>query len=464
MDESTLWHLIFCSLIALPAIAHSFSVYRSKSAISVVDLAYWITSAYFGCGPWVAFAYGKGELPFEEFDVLGWTYLSIGLFLVGLRVSKIFTSGKSLQRTNSGLFHLLQSTSAVSLPSLVSYYAAVWTIRLLLGNVYGIGISGTVTEESLATLPYYLFVISSLLEVVAFACILCASGLLFAESRKRRVALLMICVELIWLFGQGRRWVLGLVVVMGLAFLATGRRPKIAHLFSGCMLLGLLIFWAFPAFLSFRSQYLSSSTQGTVADLLEAGRAVATESGEESKYAFRENMAERPLIVGFNFRITEAQKNMDFMWGKAFGNTFLWTVPSFLYPAKFRLLPSEENIQHYYDLEVFDTSSNWPAYASADFGWLGALLVGCLFGCLLAGLQHLAIAQSKACPFLGFCILGVAVSGAITVEETPIFVWGSLRSLLLITVFLKLIAPLFDITGFLNRFRPAGAVNALQNF
>ncbi|MDB6030289.1 MAG: hypothetical protein JWM16_627 [Verrucomicrobiales bacterium] len=447
MDGSTNWHLVLCSLIAVVALSHAFCVYHKKQPIAVVDLACWVTSAYFGLGPWVAFVYGKGRLPQEDFDILTFTYLSIGLFLVGLYCAKIFSPKKldNEGQRQTGLFHLLQNTPSVSFTALLVFCGLVWAVRVLLAFQFGIGLSGTVTEEALSNMPYAVFIIYSIFDSVAFACAFCAAGFLFHAPKKKWQALFIVLLELIWAYGQGRRWVLGLLVVVTLAFLSTGRRPKLSHLICSGALVGFLVLWAFPAFLAFRTQYLSSSSnREALSSIFEVGKDIATAEMAETSDMYRENMAERPLIVGFNFRILEAQNNCELMWGHAFANTFIWIIPSVFYPAKASvLLQSEENIQHHYGLPLVDTSSNWPAYATADFGWCGPLFVGFLLGVLISLLEGFAWSQAKLYPLLGFCTLGVAVNIAITVEETPLFAWENIRNLILLSIFLKITIPLF---------------------
>src|SRR5882762_4635787 len=238
MDASTNWHLAFSSVIAAAAGFHGCRKVKLGRSLDAIDVSFCVLSAFFGLGPWVACYYGKGSLPFEEVNLLAVTYGGLGLFLLGLLCAKLarpFAIHNATGRT-SGLFHLFQHAGEVSFGALAFFYGAAWAVRLFLAARYGMSISGTVNEETLSSLPYFWFVVSCISDVIAFACLVCCSGTLFCEPKKARSALLVVLPEFIWLFSQGRRWVLAFFVVLALAFLASQRRIKIKHLLGGTII------------------------------------------------------------------------------------------------------------------------------------------------------------------------------------------------------------------------------------
>jgi hypothetical protein len=445
MSHSTIIHLLLASGILFHGAFHGF---RRRSTFALNDLALCMTAAFFGIGPWLAFFYGRGTLPEYELVYLLKVYACLDLYLWGLafvrRLAPLFGFARKngQQSAPTSLFDTLKEAGRISPTFLISVYGSVWGIRLLLGLRYGIFVSGTATAENMEMLPYLVFAAATVLEVVAYACVLWASTVLWTASKRRGFAGALLLLELMWMSLQGRRWILALITMVFLGYLATSGRLRLRVAAVGAAVVFVLVVWLFPGFASFRDHYLRVYT---VQDALPSiGSAVRSMSVDDVQIASQQHiLRERPLIVGFNLAIAEGQAEHGLMMGQALLNALVRVIPSVFYPAKTsQILQPEEQVQTFYNVRVKDTSSNWPAYGMADLGIIGGLAAGLLVGGIMLFVQWLAATRLPVSRFLTLCMLGGMIMDAAFVEETPVHLFSTLRVLVLLNLVLWLPAVL----------------------
>src|ERR1043166_8955683 len=122
---------------------------RRKDTVHPIDLAIWMTSLFFGIGPWVAFAMSSGEALPKPASVVLLAYLGIASFLAGLSLGAMaLTSGANRRARVMGTMpahslrlSLLQSEAASIWPVLVSFAVGV-AVKFYVGIKYGRFIGG----------------------------------------------------------------------------------------------------------------------------------------------------------------------------------------------------------------------------------------------------------------------------------------------------------------------------------
>ncbi len=390
-----------------------------------IQLAFWITVIFFGFGPWVALLYGGSKaLSLGDSEALLLAYGGVGLFLIGLLMGGKLSAAHRANvstATTTPFGDSIRSAPCVSSYAVATIYVGIWITRLIIGVQYGMIVSGTQTPDNLAELPYLLVVMKSMIDVFVYGCLLWSNGIIWQNLRTKYVAWSIMVLELGWMFFQGRRWIFAFFIIMAAGFVLCRHQFRWRFAVGGVAVIAFLVMVAFPKFYEFRLGYWHNyERDGAISGIQETLAEMSWNPvHRESQQRYQENMKDRPLIIGFNTDIIEAQRDYGYMCGNAIANSLLWTVPSFLNPNKFKMLRDEENIQVFYHLPQFDTSSNWPAFGCADFGIIGAFLAGVLLGATMGGVERLAGAVIQKSVFFGLCLMGGMVAVATSVEVTP---------------------------------------------
>ena len=428
---------------------------RSGRGIGVMDVTLGMCGLFFGLGPWGAFIYGGGRLPEVEGDILMWTYGGIYLFIMGVYIGGRLSARKTAageeteDADEAGLMAAVQRVDWASTKVMGGCYGLVWGMRLLLGVKYGMFFSGTSSLERVTAVPYPVTVANMLLQVAAWGCLLYGCIIIWRGRSKQGLPWVILVMEILWAFVKGRRPIFSIVIFSIVVFLAHRHRLKLRHglglILTGAVLLG----WIYPLFMTIRSEYAYSDPYGTaLGRFVETAQEAIPQQDQEETYDnleshYRENMAQRFIAtIRFNGNILEGQRNHPLMWGEAMWSTFVWNVPSILYPGKLSMQAPEQLIQDYYDLSYEDAASSWPGYGCADFGVLGAGLAGVLMGLVMGLLENRIRGLMERYPFVGLCLAGGLVNIAVTVESSPNKLWGFIRSMIIIYVMARVVSEL----------------------
>ena len=407
---------------------------------------------YFGLGPWVAFVYGNGSLPYEPENLLFYTYLIVFTYILGIWLVGSFATTawgmfprQNVHDRNSTITGIFQQFRIIDWKLVTAIAGLVWTVRIFLGLHYGLFSSGTGSMETMMSLPYHMVIISHLAIAISIGCLVWSSAAIWSNKSlfTRLAALVILILEFSWAFASGRRWMLMWLVFIFFGFLSSGRRLRIRYLLLFIFTTGLIVNFIFPLFFSVRTVFFSKNIESrNVVEHFGKSVVLAYESRDEVlKENFRENMSERPLGAReFICRIREGLEKKPPMMGKAIVSTFLYTVPSIIYPGKRKQLETEQSIQNYFQLPMHDTANTWPATGCADFDLLGGLIAGLILGLwiILIQLWYQSIAFRH--PFVSLTVLGNAMFSLMQVEASPTVFWGIVRNLVIVWLIAKFIS------------------------
>ena len=409
---------------------------------SSINLAFWMSALFFGLGPWAALYYGRGKL--ETFDIksLSLAYIGVLFYLGGLSFSrkflpsKIKNHSKFLNRENC--FKVLgDSVGLIHPEKTLLVYAFVLLVRCYSAFHFGI-LLDQVNDERIKDLPYVVVTVRALADILDLGCVLWSCLFFWKYPLKRKVPILLLVSEFFFSIFQGRRQMLFLFIILGLGFYFSSFKPRRKYTVALLVIFFTLNIFLFPFFVQMRSSHISSNANNAAAEIEDTFLELQSES-QEIKNIYSENMAKRPLIIRFNCQILQQEEIYGWMMGQAFLSTFIWIIPSAIFPQKHEMLQPEQSVENHFGLPMIDTSSNWPAYGCADFGLLGGWAAGLLIGLVLSLLERISFWFLKHSTFLALCSMQAALALSMCVEAEPTLAWTYLRSLFLFALLYKII-------------------------
>lgn len=427
MDTTALELSLGTSLLVL-CLFLSRRLFSSLGNVSLLELAILSYGLYFGITPWIAWLYAGGSLPSEEPQLLQDTYLTIALHVLGMSclwwasAPQIATRNGSTRSRSTALQHLIPDLKRIPQSAILIAYIAVLAVRVILAFQYGILFSGTVVEERVLAIPYYLAALSSLTEAISSGCLLWASTAFNHENGRQRrwLALIILSTEFVWSFIRGRRWLLTWFVFVWLGRIITGQKFKLKQTVLAVAGGVVLVSVIFPYFLAVRNVYSDSPS---AVDALKTAVIQAYYTGDSVEHRYTENMSTRPLVSRFITRILDSQENRDPMMGDALISTFVWAIPTVVYSDKRERPQTEALIQQYYGIPVLDASISWPAVGVSDFGLMGGLLSGLCVGLFLILAQIIVLSVRQRQPLSTLLICGLLLNLILQAEINPTSYW-----------------------------------------
>lgn len=435
--NSQILQLTFATVILLLGLAKAWLLLARVGHLTLVGIAFVMTAAAFGTGPWLAYSYSGGVLISYTSSAVVNAYTCILLFLAGLHVcEKWISPGGRVKGADALLVTLSHNAAQLKWFVPFGFYVLVWVLRFHLANNYGVLSSGTGTAENLAAIPYVITVLRQLGDIATISAVLWAAMRLWVVNPVyRNPALLILLPELGFSLLRGRRVLLMSLVIVAVGFFLK-RRVRFIHLAASAAVGFFILLFVFPLFLRFRAVYLENYSREQAVEIAEQSlkEILAEQDKAVAKELQQVNMATRPNIASFNIDLAMASQEHPPMWGRALLESALWSLPSVLYPQKIYRSQPEELVLVHYGFIGFDTASNWPAYGYADFGVMGGLVVGMVVGLSIGLLERfamrLAIHGQVAC----WAVAGGALWIALSVEETPTGLWSTARNLILLCV------------------------------
>ena len=434
--------LLFPSLLLLLGGVHALRRIRRLDTIHLIDVTIWMTCAFFGTGPWLAWAFSlHGQLPQHPGIVVAKAYIAIFLFVFALMgTATILTSGANRRAAAQGVL----PAHSLRLMLLQGEGASVWVItgafilavalKFYVGLKYGffmLGESAT-RDVDISYTVTSLFALSMIVWRASFACALLG---LFHRPRRHVVlgSIIVLCTFL-FDFTMGRRpLIIDTFLLFACWLLLRGMNLRF---FLGVVcIIAVLGYFAMPFFWSIRYYRYRGATQTrSVAGFVRAvGDAITDWDKAAREAGYAQNMATRPLTVQLNIAVAEGLEHNSPTYGYCLYSSAVMCIPYALYPDKRLVPPSEQILVAQLGTPNVDMGDNWPAYAAAEFGtFVGPLLFGLFVGLLLYMLQRLALAIGWRMPYLGMCLLAVGYDLAVSVETTPQTAFGTIRHVLLV--------------------------------
>lgn len=408
---------------------------KNRKSISLIDISIWITGTSFGLAPFILILYG-GQLPEANLINVLLSYLGIFLFIIGLLAIK-----KNLKKSllkKAVLIDIIKNVDRVNPKVVLFSYSIFFLVRAIFAFDYGIFTSGSATAERMQSLPYYLFVFRSLLDLVSWGCILWSIVKILSNKKLILLPAIILIIETLMIFFRGRRQMLYLVFLFIYIYILLGYRINLRILIPSTLILIILINFIFPAFITFREISLNIKNPDLIENYSTSYYSLLQTGIDRSR--FESNIAQRVYINSWNIDIISKSSLVDGLKGQAIISSILFVIPRPLLPFKGLLKDPEYLINYNLGLGLNDSPSNWPAYGFADFGLLGGLIYGIFLGIILSFLQYFAAYNFNKFPFFSFTILGSVSFIAFFIEETPSAVFSVFRDIIIMYIMLTVLS------------------------
>lgn len=431
---------LLLGIILLTISTIHFTVHHKKgSSICLSDVAFWMIGITFGVAPIIMIIFNQ---PFYDFDesVIFMAYTGVLLFMFGLVLSKQIWFKKFIKKNPNKNKIIFDGLRQISERHIKQSYISTIVIRFIMAFIYGIFISGTATAERVASLPYYIFVLRSLLDLTLFGILLWSFAKILKNKKFTVLPSIIIIIETAYLFLRGRRLLLFSLFMFLFVYLALGNKLNKKIVFFTFIIFIFFVSTAFPFFLSFRNFFLGGGQlAGGLFESFTYSIETAYRTGID-KYSYQENIATRLYIMGWSMDIINKTGLYSGLYGIALLSNIIWAIPSFIMPLKGSLVNPEALINFTFALNPVDSPSNWIAYAFADFGLVGSFFYGFIFGSLLSAADFITFKVSRLYPLLAFIIFGSFLYLSFMIEEMPASTFTIIRDCTILFVITKLIA------------------------
>lgn len=401
---------------------------KNRKDITLIDISIWITGTSFGLAPFVLYLYG-GQFPEAKLTDVFLSYLGIILFISGLVIIKKYF--KKTFRVNKSLYDILINVNNINSKQVLVLYSVFFIVRAVFAFSYGIFSSGTATIERMQSLPYYLIVSRSLLDLVFWGCIFWSFVKILSDKKLTLLPSLILIIEILLIFFRGRRQMLYFVFLFVYIYILLGYKINFKVLIPTAALIIILVNIIFPYFLIFREISLGSRNNFDLLENYSYSYYTLLRTGID-KYHYEKNIADRVYINTWNIDIVSKSSLFSGLNGQALFSSIIWVIPSPLFPYKSLLKEPEYLINYNFGLSLRDSPSNWIGYGFADFGLLGGLFYGLLLGLVLSLMKSFANFNLKKFPLLSFIILGSVSFIAFFIEETPVATFSVIRDIILL--------------------------------
>ena len=402
---------------------HFIKLLNNRRSITLIDISVLITGISFGLAPFILISSG-GYFPKAEIMDVASSYFGIVLFIAGLLIIKKFFLEPSQKEIN--LQALLKKVNSINTKQAFFFYALYFIIRGIYALNYGIFMSGSATADRIISLPYYLFVARSLLDIIIFGILLWSITKTLYNRKLELIPFLIILIESLLIFFRGRRQMLFLLFLFLYIYLLLGYRIRLKVLIPSIIVLIFLLNILFPVFISFRETTAMYSQSGDIIKDYKTSYYLLSRTGIDADN-YESNIATRVYINNWNTNILSKSSLTEGLNGQAMLMSIFWVIPRPMLPFKSSLKDPELLINYHFGLSLKDSPSNWPAYGFADFGLIGALFYGIILGIILFLFQKFAVSNLKKYPFFSFIIIGSFAFLAFFIEESPVAIFSVIR-------------------------------------
>jgi hypothetical protein len=424
---------------------HFYKRYKKPKTIILNDVAIWLTGFAFGFAPFV-FVYSGGSFQENKIIDVIMSYLGIFLFLFGLYiVGKLNLSSNRSNKNKENYFSSFKEiVTKISTKEVFFFYSLFFIIRLYIGIEYNLFVSGSGTEANILILPYMIVLLRSFIDLFLYTSIVWSISILLVKKKFLILPFLIILSEFLISFFQGRRPILFLIFSAFFVFIVLGYRINKQWFAFVVILLFLANTLIFPDFLMFRNYYSSDPNKTNLIDDI-AYNLKLTFMTKQNTYDYLENIKVRSYINDWNIPIIAKSGIYNGLHGNIILLSASWIIPKFLFPNKYSIISPEYLINVYAGNYNTDSPENLIGYGFADFGLLGALIYGVMFGIILFLVEKLAIKIKDKQKYASLLLISSFIFVAFSVEQGLISVFSMLRSALIVFVILALLKFFKDI-------------------
>jgi|GEM_PF-1874117 len=439
---------ILCGVVLIVfAILHGGNRYFfSRNNFNLADFAIWMTCLYVGFGPVLSYISGYDDVYATE-SLNGSVLISSMTFIAGIMLAQIssrLVARQGLQKNREnfhtdGLFVIPHILDKISGGYFLAAYSIIWIYRVYIFLLGG-GFSGTDSLSVMLSIPYWVIVLQFIFSPMSYI-------LIFYVLRRIQTNniniywILLLVVETIFTFTRGRRDMINMLLVYGLALLILHKKLYLKHIIAGGFVVYILATVVFPFFWHFRlnlqenmSQYGDRSVKNVLAQV---------ESSELDNSYFKAKYSNN----------IQVRARMNYMWiqvvedavykkgalrGEVFFSAFMGALPRFIRPTKY-WFDNASVIQDNYGFPRGDTSDNFIAAGYADFKLVGVYVAGLVIGITLTLLPIINFSQNKNYPLISIIIFGHLLPLALDFEISPTSYFAMLRSIALLLVVVNLL-------------------------
>jgi hypothetical protein len=364
-------------------------------------------------------------------------YGCVLLYLAALEVSR----GRRKDGVPRPMKVVFDSLSEAVPMSLVAFCAAAaWGVRLVMATGYGILLSGTASLDRNLSVPYPVAA-ANFLSISLMYGVLCFCAVRVVRENSR-LPWVLIGMEAIWQFLQGRRFLLSVILVVAIGFITVRRRFTLRHIVLAASFAAAFVVAA-VLFNNLRLIYFSGATGDAVLDLRMAVAGLVNADAGEVWEQGQSDVGYRAL--GTRKHISDliaAQDRASPMWGEVFWISTLQTVPRVLLPSKLDQDSPELAMILHYGLPLTDASTTLASWGVADLGYFGAFIMGLVFGYSLRLAELVAVRFGRISPLVAFVWIGSYLWISTQVESDPTPFIGIARDATLVTLALLTVARL----------------------
>jgi len=287
---------------------------------------------------------------------------------------------------------------------------------------------------------------SALLQLVSpirgVVSVLCFLFLLGRNPGRRKLGLILLVVQIVIAFLEGRRHLIGFFLLGGLIWVGLRGLNFKRMAVAGSVVL-LVVGISGPLFLMLRTTAMRNDIR--VVDAASRGAILAESSSTViDKYRLKnsmdpdyvENVKDRAGFFDWTVQVQErVMKGWDTRGGEVALMSVMEVIPRVFFPRKLEALGefrTEQRIESWFGLPIEDGASTILAYAIADGGLVGVVVYFAAFGALIALLIRFMFAANF--PISSFWAAATLFGLCFSIEQDLTALLGALR--MLITVVL----------------------------
>lgn len=444
------------AVLAVGMLPLLWALSRSPRRVSSVHLVPASAGLLFALPPLVYVAIAQRDLgstiraPSEHV----WSGLGAIAVFVGATSVTVFALRKSRLSGVSGVREL-SNLRSVGLRRILPVALFVWGVRLIAAVNYGWFYAGSYDPGAT---PYGLFAAKQIAEALAVGVIVWSTWSVGerATTGRKTIATMLLVVEAVYVFPQGRREMFFFVVLVGVVYLYSYGRARWKEIALGLIGLSVLAFAAFPLYQATRHALAARfGGQGTVGVSGYYSTVAVASQRTDAKELYLSNLKRRlASYYRWQVEIASLRDQAGSLNGRLAYAGLLNSVPRFLVAEKGDLKWGEELLRGYYGEDLDDRPNSLVAAGFADFGMPGAAMYGIFFVLLVWAATNFGAWVAKRSPILGAAVIGGVMLLALRTEITMVGVFSSLRNI----VFLGLFAVGWAVTVRSYRRRVFGSV------
>ena len=441
--NSDFTQLFWAGTLIIASIVHLAYLSNKRRLVTFQDIHLLMFYFWMGGTVFVAYSFTNYGLPLFSEATVTKAYISIWLYIIGILITKLLNGSSRVMQINGSADVKVNSMTyaALNIGSI--------PIKLILGTltlviftnitsffVYGVGFYGAGTNEKLLLVPYPIMIVQLITNLgLVPTLFFWAWCIVFVGAPGRSLAIFIIIESFFFhLIALSRAQLIFDATLVCLAYTLTARRISLKAV-AGWASVGLVIYLVvIPVLFGIRFAGQSITNTGGFQHLVDSVDAwISGRFDYAAESATKTNLASRTLIMSFNYSVVDGLETHSPMFGAALWSSIVAVIPRVFYFGATKVMYSSEGaIEIYFTGRNIDTSESWSVLGLADFGMIGGLCIGLIFGTCQAIGQRLIFATSQWSPFFAICIIGEYFNSLISIEQAPEALWGSWRDLSLI--------------------------------